>query len=275
MAVAKTIADDILAELNHFSLSGTKPDAFTSARLKREIGKLGNVDFIGHLLCDAILATIDGRKDDAFRNFTEILKYQPDSADMHQNFGYSLAKFRRMNEAHEQYLLAVDSSDQTMKLLADLAESSQIVFRPGDLTMALERNEKKVDFDLLSSNSDFRRALKLAQLFKEFGIDEDEANQLYTTVEQICEENSVTVVTGFFRVTGMQGGSTLSFYASIEGDSDFISEMNLNFCDKVIDNDQGHILKDIAYVFVPINLEDEARMQQATDANGVAYASHP
>ncbi|RZI27700.1 hypothetical protein [Pseudomonas orientalis] len=274
MAVAKTIAENVLEELNRFSTTDTMPDAFTSARLRREIAKLGKVDVVGKQLCDAILATVEGREADARRNFIDILKYQPDNPDMHQNFAYSLSKFGRISEAHKHYLATVDHTDQTAKLLIDLAESSLIVYRPGDLVAALERNSKKINMDDIVESGNIRKALQLHELFTALDIDENESNQIYNTTEEFKLENNLKVVSGYFRSTGAYGGAKITFYASIEGDSEYISEMNMRFCDKLIDNDQGSILKNVTYAFVPFNESDMDWLDTAIETDGTLNASY-
>lgn len=274
MAVAKTIAENLLEELNRFSASNTQPDPFTSARLKREINKLGNVDFVGRLLCDAILATVEKREEDAIRNFEEILKYSPDNGNMHHNYAYTLAKLDRMNDAHEHYIAAVETASNINKLLLDLAESSLIVLRPGDLVSALERSSGRIDIPTLMLEKEIARAIDLSKLFDDVELDQSEANQIYTSASKLIREQSLEIMAGYFRGTGVHGGAKITFYSSIGGDGGFVADMNMMLCDRLIDDGLGHLLKNFTYVFVPYNQPDEDWLNSRVTMNGIEHADH-
>ncbi|PIO95971.1 hypothetical protein CBI55_03350 [Pseudomonas syringae] len=273
MAVAKTIADTILEELNHFSTTDKRPDSFTSARLKREIRKLENIDYTAKILCDAILATIEGRQKEALDNFSEILKYDPDNSSMHQNFAYSLAKFGMISEAHQHYLAAVDNSPNTNKLLMDLAESSLVIHRPGDFASAFKRNSEKVNTRELMQVRVISRALKLAALFADEEISDDDSHNMYKTAKEFRDEFKVKVINGYYRNTGMYDGPKVTFYATIEGDWEQVMDANMRLADRVIDKDQGHLLKEVTHIFVPMNAED-AEWMSSTDKQSVSNAGH-
>lgn len=274
MAVPKTIADDLLGELNRFATQKIVPDAFTSARLKREIGKLANADFMTSLLCEAILATITLRKGDTIRKFEEILRYQPEDADTYQNFGHSLLRFQDVNGAHSCYMKALEHSEKPSQVISDLADTAQIIFRPTDLTRALDKYGESLDITSLYKNDDFAAALKLAQLFERLKVDEGLANQIYTSAEKVFIRRNVRVNCGYFRLTGAFGGSKLTFYANIEGDSDFVSETNIELADQIIDDDHGAALPEVSMVFVPYHPSSTQMMREERDAVRATYADN-
>ncbi|UZE12807.1 tetratricopeptide repeat protein [Pseudomonas sp. B21-053] len=258
MALAKTIGETVLEELNYFAVSGSKPDPFTIARLRREISKLEKVEPIGALLCQGILFSIENNAEEAIRAFEEILSYDPNNPDMNQNYGHSLAKLKMANSAQKHYIIAADHSLESTSALIDVAETAQVVFRPTDFTEALERNAHKADVEKLMQNADVQNCFTVAELFKEFGIDEADANKIGLSAERICVQRDLSVMNGYFRRTGMYGSSKLTFYAGIEGDSDTICDMNIDLSDSIIDNDAGHILAEISYIFVPYHAGDAA-----------------
>lgn len=256
MALAKTIGETVLEELNCFAVSGSRPDPFTTARLRREIDKLEKVEPMGALLCRGILFSIEGQASEAIGAFEEILSYVPDDPNMHQNYGHSLAKLKMTNLAHKHYIIAADNSSESTSALVDLAETAQVVFRPTDFITVLERNAHKADAEKLMANADVQNSYTVSELFKELEIDEDDANKLSTVAEGICIRYDLSIANGYFRRTSMYGSSKLTFYAGIEGDSDLICDLNIEFCDKLIDEDIGHLLTDISYVFVPYQPAD-------------------
>lgn len=256
MALAKTIGETVLEELNFFAVSGTQPDPFTIARLRREIGKLEKVEPLGALLCQGILFSIEKNATEAIRVFEEILSYDPQNSDMNQNYGHSLAKLQMANLAQKHYVIAADNSIDSTSALVDVAETAQVVFRPSDFMQALERNAHKANIEELMKNPDVQNCFTVSELFSELDIKDDDANLISISAESVCIKNGLSVTNGYFRRTGMYGSSKLTFYAGIEGDSDLICNMNIQLCDSLIDNDAGHILSDISYIFVPYHEAD-------------------
>lgn len=250
MAVAKTICDTVLDELNAFSTSNTRPDPFTATRLRREISKLEQADFMAAQLCMGILYTIERNATDAISVFESLLKYNPDDASLHQNYAHSLAKFRMANAAHLHYRTSADIFSDPTEVLIDLAEISQTVCRPLEFIEVLERNLHKSDADTLKENIDVRRAVRIAKLFKEVGISDNDANSVYTAAEALYVEHDLKIDTGYFRQTSAYGSSNLTFYAELSLEDDFIHDLNDRLCDRVVDLDVSHLLKDLTYVFV-------------------------
>jgi tetratricopeptide (TPR) repeat protein len=226
------------------------------------------------LVCDAILATVENREEDAVSNFEEILKYNPDNGNMHQNYAYTLAKFGRMNDAHKHYLAAADNTSNISKLLLDLAESSLIVLRPGDLVSALERNSEKFDLEKLLLEKDIARAVELYRLFDEVELDQNETNKIYTSVSNFISMHELDLMAGYFRKTGAHGGAKLTFYSGIAGDGSFVADINMMLCDHLIDDGLNHILKNLTYVFIPSNQRDESWLNNTLAADGVEHANH-
>ena len=48
----------------------------------------------------------------------------------------------------------------------------------------------------------------------------------------------------------------------------------MRFCDKLIDNDQGSILKNVTYAFVPFNESDMDWLDTAIETDGTLNASY-
>jgi tetratricopeptide (TPR) repeat protein len=225
------------------------------------------------LLCEAILATILLRKDEAIKKFREILGYQPEDADTHQNFGHTLLRFQDMNGAHSCYLNALKYSDEPTQLIFDLADTAQIIFRPSDLAAAVDAYNEKLDIEMLLTNGDFSAAMKLADLFQSTEINEEHANQIYTSAEKIFIRHDVIVQCGFFRMTEGFGGSKLTFYANIEGDSDFVAKINIELADQLIDDDHGGALRDVSMVFVPYHPSSIQMMNESREAARAKHAN--
>ena len=274
MAVAQTICNTVLEQLNVFSLSGTQPDPFTAIRLRREIEKLEKVDSMAALLCSGILYSVEKDVQNAIETFEQILTYAPDDANMHHTYAHALAKFRMANAAHQHYLIAVAHGDECTRALIDLAETAQMIFRPSEFMDAFEKNAQRADVEYLQKNVDVLRAIRLNKLFIELQIAEDDANRLYCAAESIFIENDLLVKSGYFKRTGIYGGSQLTFYAAIAGNVEFISEVNLTFCDRVIDLDAGHILKDISFVFVPYSEQDDHNLDVSAEKKDFANVNN-
>lgn len=250
MAVAKTICDTVLDELNAISASNTRPDRFTANRLRREITKLEQADFVAAQLCMAILYTIERNAKDAISVFESLLKYSPDDASLHQNYAHSLAKLRMANAAYLHYRISADIASESTEALIDLAEVSQIVFRPLEFMEVLERNLHKADEETLKANIDVKRAIIIAKLFEEVCLSDNDANSIYTAAEELYVEHDLNVGEGYFRKTSIFGSSTLTFYSELSLEDDFIHDLNDRLCDRVVDLDVSHLLKDLTYVFV-------------------------
>lgn len=250
MAVAKTICDTVLDELNAFSTSNTRPDRFTANRLRREISKLEQADFVAAQLCMGILYTIERNANDAISVFESLLQYSPDDTSLHQNYAHSLAKLRMANAAYLHYRIAADNASESTELLIDLAEISQVVCRPLEFMEVLERNLHKADGESLKANIDVQRTIRIAKLFEDAGLSDDDANSIYTAAEELYVEHNLVIDTGYFRKTDIFGSSTLTFYAELSLEDDFIHDLNDRLCDRVVDLDVSHLLKNLTYVFV-------------------------
>ncbi|MHC8404275.1 hypothetical protein [Pseudomonas sp. TMB3-21] len=250
MAVAKTICEAVLEELNAYSTSATRPDRFTAARLRREIAKLEQADFMAAHLCLGILYTIERDADAALSEFEELLRYTPDDVNLHQNYAHSLAKLRMANAANVHYRIAADGAAESTEFLIDLAETSQIICRPQEFMEVLKRNKHKADEETLSKNIDVKRIIRISNLFEEAGLSDDDANSVYTAAEELFIEHNLEIESGYFRKTGMYGSSTLTFYAELSREPEFIHGLNECFCDRIVDMDASHLLKDLTYVFV-------------------------
>lgn len=250
MAVAKTICDTVLGELNAHVQSNTRPDPFTAARLRREIGKLEQADYMQARLCLGILLTLERKADEAIQVFEGMLEYAPEDPDLHQNYAHSLAKLRLANSANDHYKAAVEHAPEATEALIDLAETSQIVFKPCEFMSTLKSNLHKANADKLKENIEVQRAIRIAKLFEEVGITDHIANKIYLATEGFFTEHNLVLESGYFRRTAMYGSSTLTFYAELSCDSDFIHSLNEQLCDRLVDHDVAHLMKDLTYVFV-------------------------
>lgn len=268
MAVAKTICDTVLDELNSFSTSNTRPDPFTALRLRREISKLEQADFMAAHLCMGILYTIERKANDAISEFEALLKYSPEDATLHQNYAHTLAKLRMANAAHQHYRISADIASECTELLIDLAEISQVVCRPLEFMEVLKRNLHKANEEILKENIDVKRAVRIANLFEEVGLSDNDANSIYTAAEELYIEHDLEIYTGYFRKTNIFGSSALTFYAELSLEDDFIHDLNERLCDRVVDLDVSHLLKDLTYVFVahtPNSKQDEFPQNRSMD----------
>jgi tetratricopeptide (TPR) repeat protein len=250
MAVAKTIGDTVLEELNAHVRSDTRPDPFTAARLRREIARLENVDFMPARLCMGILLTLEGKVKKAIAVFDELLSYAPSDPGLHQNYGHSLAQMRLVNLAHEHYKSALEFAPEATSILTDLAETAQIIFRPLEFIELMESHSHKSDSEILLNNEHVQRVSRLAEAFTRLEISDESANQIYSCVEPIFCNREIQVKSGHFRETGSYGSSKLTFYAEVSGDDDLIYEINEELCDNIVENDAGHLLKELTFVFV-------------------------
>ena len=250
MAVAKTICESVLEELNAYSTSNTRPDPFTANRLRREITKLENADFMAAHMCSGILYTIERKPNDAIAEFEELLKYAPDDPSLHQNYAHSLSKFRMANAANLHYRISADNAADPTEVLIDFAETSQVVCRPHAFMEVLNRNMPRADEEALKANIDVRRVIRIANLFEEAGLSDDDANSVYSATEQLFIDHDLEIKTGYFRRTSMYGSSTLTFFAELAVEDDLIHDINEDLCDRMVDLDVAHLLKDLTYVFV-------------------------
>lgn len=250
MAVAKTICDTLLAELNAFSTSQAVPDPFTAVRLRREIANLAKVNEMEAHFCSGILYTIERKAREAISEFEQLLAYNPDDANSHQNYAHSLGKLRFSNAAFDHYVIAADNFSDSTEVIIDLAEIAQVVFKPLEFFKVLERNRHKIDREQLKANLNFQWISRLAKLFKEVGITDDIANSIYSAVEQIFVDSNILIKQGYFRKTGIFGGATITFYAELLCDAETIYELNDELCDRFVENDVSHLLKDMTYIFV-------------------------
>ncbi|MCE1007224.1 hypothetical protein [Pseudomonas monteilii] len=250
MAVAKTICDTVLEELNSHVHSDTQPDPFTAARLRREITKLEQADYMQARLCLGILLTLERKAKQAFEVFEEMLRYTPEDPGLHQNYGHSLAKLRFANLANSHYKAAVEYSPEATEVLIDLAETAQIAFRPCEFMSVLKANIHKANSEVLGENVDVQRAIRLAKLFEDVGISDETANSIYLAAEGLFIEHELLIEAGYFRKTGMYGSSTLTFYAELSCDDDFIHRLNDELCDRLVDFDVAHLLNNLTFLFI-------------------------
>ncbi|KEY87842.1 hypothetical protein MBA34_17915 [Pseudomonas capeferrum] len=254
MAVAKTISDTLVEELNILANSGSILDPFTSARLRRDIKKLESAHFIAARICLGILYTIENNAEKSLSTFEETLSLDPSDRNIHTNYAHALSKFRKPEAACRHYKIAADLSPDHHALI-DLAEAAQIIFKPRIFSETIKSNLDKIDIDALEKNINARATLQLATLFEQNNISDDEANKIYKIAESIMSERNIGFKKGNFRRTDNYGGSTVTFYAAIEGSADLIHELNETLCDRIVDFDACHILKDIMYVFIPYHQE--------------------
>jgi len=274
MAVAKTICDTVIAELNAHVESNTRPDPFTTARLRREIGKLEKADYMQSRLCLGILFTLERNAGEAISAFEDMLQYAPEDPDLHRNYAHSLAKLRLANSANEHYKAAIEYAPEATETLIDFAETSQKVFRPCEFLSVLKANGHKANTETLKANIDVQRAVRLANLFEEVGITDTTANQIYLATEDFFIEHDLMVPSGYFRKTAMYGSSTLTFYAELSRDPDFIHSLNEQLCDRLVDLDLAHTMRDLTYVFVAHTPEDTKESIALTCSTDLKHANH-
>lgn len=257
MAVAQTIADSLLTELNRYSAEGTKPDPFTTARLRRSIEKLSKVDHVGGLLCEAILLTFENQYALVVDKFEEIFKFLPEDADMHENFGNSLGRLNHMWEAQDQYNEALRFSRDPASIIKEMAKSSCITFRIHDVMRALEQIEDPELREKLIESQDVADALELNTYIEEAGVTSHDVSSIYYHAERVCHEYNKSVPLGYLQLTSQFSGPNLTLYAEVDGSATDIANMNFALCDILIDADLGTLFDKVSYVFIADSKEKQ------------------
>jgi len=250
MAVAKTISDTLVEELNILANSGSPLDQFTSARLRRDIKNLESAHFIAARICLGILYTIENNVEKSLSTFEETLTLDPNDHNIHTNYAHALTKFKKPEEACLHYKVAAELSPDHYTLI-DLAEAAQIIFKPRIFSDTVKSNLNTIDLDALEANINARATLQLASLFEQNNISDEDANRIYKIAASVMRDRDISFEKGNFRRTDNYGGSTVTFYAAVEGTASLIHELNETLCDRIVDSDACHILKDIMYVFIP------------------------
>lgn len=263
MVLPQTMMSSVLTELNSFSSSDRAPDPFTTTRLRREISKLKNSDFIGSLLCEAILLTLEKNYEEVVKTYKSILEYVPNDADMHENFANSLSRLHRLNEAQSHYMSAIRIARSSEELLRELSNHVQITFGTEDLIEAVDIYIKATGNESIIEDPEVSGALALSKLLEWHDIESSEANRFYKAAEDVCIENGAHIQNGIFRHTGVYGGPTVTFYAGLVADSDFIADMNTAMCDKIVDHELTDLINKISFVFVPTEGFGEKGKEQA------------
>jgi tetratricopeptide (TPR) repeat protein len=251
MAVPQTIAQDLLNELNRFTSSNDRPDPFTLARLKREAAKLSNVDYIGGLLCEAIVFTLENNYSGMVRNFEEIISYRSEDSGMYENYGHSLYRLDRVWEAQDQYLKGLEFADDATPLIIATAKSSLMTFRTHELVESMEKYAKKINEERVANSDVVEEALTLNATFVHFEVNTRDAAQLSKLAEEVCHSYRQEVPSGNIRHTAPYSGATITYYAEVAGDFELISDMNFALSDLIADNGLGGLLNSMSYVFVP------------------------
>ncbi|MFK7700436.1 hypothetical protein [Pseudomonas caspiana] len=261
MAVAKTIADSVLGELNSFSSRHMVPDPFTTARLRREIAKLENVDVPASLLCEAILLTLEKKYEDVVSTFETIFEMLPEEADMHENFGNSLARLGRVADAHDAYLNALKYSNEPTSILMELAATTLVTFGTDEFMDALNNSAEKSDTAKILNSEFVSEAIKLHGLFEELEVSPSAAKSVYRSAEKVCLAFDKKINSGRFMSLSSYGGARVAFYAGIVGTAEIIADMNFALADQLIDDEQGDLLSMMSFVYIPANQESLVDME--------------
>ena len=249
MAVAKTIADTLLEELNVYSVSGETPDPFTSSRLRREIKKLESTHFISARICLGILFTIEKNSKNAISTFEEIARYEPKDPNIHLSYAHSLSAFKMKVLACHHYKLAAQLMPNSIESLLGLAETARDIFKPREFTSTL--NSCDPDFvENLLNHPEAHQAFLMASLFETNRVSDEDANKIYSIAQEILQSNNIFFEQGNIKQTDIYGGPTVTFYSGLAQSDDLIFTLNEQLCDRIVDADAAHILKHVTYVFV-------------------------